>query len=116
MPGGKELFSPLGPGPQGRMHSNPSTPQQFVSPATRHRVGLTSPGVFISPSITNDDEAERKERRRSRVLELQRRHLSSPATPPERRQSASLAGLTNTQLTEHYASCIKLSAENVCEH
>ncbi len=30
-----------------------------------------------------------------------------------RRKSALLGGFTNAQLTEHYANCIKLSAENV---
>ena len=34
-------------------------------------------------TATNDDEAEKRERRRSKVLELQRRHhdIGSPATP-----------------------------------
>ena len=30
-----------------------------------------------------------------------------------RRKSAALSGLSNAQLAEHYANCIKLSAENV---
>jgi len=31
-----------------------------------------------------------------------------------RRQSLPLSGLTNAQLADHYADCIKLSTENVC--
>ncbi|XP_022235377.1 uncharacterized protein LOC111083278 [Limulus polyphemus] len=62
----------------------------------------------------NDDEAERRQRHRDRVLELQRKNLNSPLTPTDRRRSlgGGIAGLTNAQLAEHYKNCIKLSSEN----
>ena len=59
--------------------------QQFISPATRHNVGLTSPAPAVPAVATNDDKAEKRDRRRSRVLELQRKNLSSPVTPSAER-------------------------------
>lgn len=63
----------------------------------------------------NNDEAERRERQLNRLQQLQSRGVHSPTgTPADRRKSLStFTGLTNQQLTEHYAKCIQLSAENV---
>ena len=60
------------------------TPQNYISPSIRKHIGITSPATFITPEVVNDDEKERRDRRRSKVLELQRRHLQSPATPSDR--------------------------------
>lgn len=101
------------------VHKQPSkTPTEYVSPLGRRHFALTnsakrSPSTFLSPTIMNDDEAEKRERQLSRVLEMQQRSIgTSPVTPAERRQSLSLGRLTNAQLAEHYADCIKLSTEN----
>ncbi|XP_064465670.1 condensin complex subunit 2-like [Ornithodoros turicata] len=62
----------------------------------------------------NDDEAERQRRQQELLLELQSRHLESPGTPASMRKSMGIApaGLSNVQLAEHYANCIRLSTEN----
>ncbi|XP_032760041.1 condensin complex subunit 2 [Rattus rattus] len=62
----------------------------------------------------NDDEKERMQRRRSRVIDLQFStdsiHLASPNRNID--VSAPIPKFTNTQITEHYSTCIKLSTEN----
>ncbi|XP_057688070.1 condensin complex subunit 2 isoform X2 [Corythoichthys intestinalis] len=63
----------------------------------------------------NDDEKERRQRRRSRVIDLQTATESSlnesghhsPAGTP-----AAVPKLSNAQISEHYSTCIKLSTEN----
>lgn len=85
----------------------------YISPTTRRRhIPLTSQSSILSDVPENDDAAEKRQRRRSRVMEMQR-HLQSPcASPSDRRRSLPLSGLNTGQLTEHYSNCIKLSAEN----
>ncbi|XP_051000526.1 condensin complex subunit 2 [Acomys russatus] len=63
----------------------------------------------------NDDENERMQRRRSRVLDLQfsadpTHLLASPNRNID--VSTTISKFTNTQITEHYSTCIKLSTEN----
>ncbi|KAK3590125.1 hypothetical protein CHS0354_041175 [Potamilus streckersoni] len=82
----------------------------FVSPSTSRHVPICSPAALLTTE--RDDKKEKMDRRRSRVLELQNKNLGSPLSPAERRKSLPLSGLTAAQLSEHYASCIKLSAEN----
>ncbi|XP_074641722.1 condensin complex subunit 2-like [Tubulanus polymorphus] len=101
-------------------HVQTVTPRQdYVSPSTRRHVSVFTgggSGSMSSPTSVareNDDIAEKKARRRSKVLELQRMHLSSPgSSPTDRSRTAPLHGLSNAQLSEHYTNCIKLSAEN----
>ncbi|KAI8513738.1 hypothetical protein Bbelb_080620 [Branchiostoma belcheri] len=88
----------------------------FISPSTRHQRGVIagqSPRV-MTHVLENDDAAEKRERRRSRVIELTRGGVGSPISPMDRRKSlgTTQGGLTNAQLADHYTSCIKLSAEN----
>lgn len=104
----REVLSPI--------ISTPNIPQRtkgaspYVTPPPRTQ-STNSPSTFLMEQ--QDDELERKARRRSRVMDLQRRNLtSSPSSPAERRKSLPLSGLTAAQLTDHYTSCIKLSAEN----
>ncbi|ELU01811.1 hypothetical protein CAPTEDRAFT_224498 [Capitella teleta] len=102
---------------QKRSHLSPAV-NEFISPSTRRHVALSSlasvtSSMALSPSVLNDDEREKRERRRSKVADLQQRTVSSPATPSDRRLSANLGNLNNNQLADHYANCIKLSAENV---
>ena len=68
----------------------------------------------VSAISQNNDEAELRERQRQRAVELQQQNVASPSTPAERRKSMAVGtGMTNAGLAEHYANCIKLSAENV---
>ncbi|ESO96826.1 hypothetical protein LOTGIDRAFT_231660 [Lottia gigantea] len=91
----------------------PNTASKFVSPSTSRHAHIQTPvGVFTKE---HDDAAEKRDRRRSRVLELQRKAGTaggSPISPADRRRSTPLNGLTASQLSDHYASCIKLSTEN----
>ncbi|XP_021369102.1 condensin complex subunit 2-like isoform X2 [Mizuhopecten yessoensis] len=83
-----------------------------ISPSTsRSHVGLKSPSGTLLAS-EHDEAAEKRERRRSRVMQLQQRTLESPVSPVDKRRSLTLNGLSSTQIAEHYANCIKLSAEN----
>ncbi|XP_072122474.1 condensin complex subunit 2 [Mobula birostris] len=101
---------------------NTSTPVSCMSPA-----GL----VFISPSTkrqaipslkstvkmdvaANDDERERRERRRSKVTDLQLSGIDTPLVSPVQRGTPQSfeAKLSNNQISEHYSTCIKLCSEN----
>lgn len=82
-----EILSPV---PNGVINHLSKTPVEYISPLGRRHVTLAnssgkSPGTFLSPTIMNDDEAEKRERQLSRVLELQQKSIgTSPATPAER--------------------------------
>ncbi|XP_035672015.1 condensin complex subunit 2-like isoform X2 [Branchiostoma floridae] len=103
------------PGLTSRSTPNLSTPD-FISPSTRRqRVVINSQSPRVMTHVAeNDDAAEKRERRRSRVIELTRGGIGSPISPMDRRNSlgTTQGGLTNVQLADHYTSCIKLSAEN----
>ncbi|XP_006873590.1 PREDICTED: condensin complex subunit 2 [Chrysochloris asiatica] len=78
---------------------------------------LSTPGTPILEDFPqNDDEKERLQRRRSRVLDLQfstdSPHLLTSPSSRSIDSSATISKFTNTQITEHYSTCIKLSAEN----
>lgn len=109
MPAGRELHTPTHPGSVSRV---PTIPTEYISPSTRRHATLTHSPLLAGITNENDDEAEKRARRRSKVMEMQRTNLNSPGTPSDRRRSAPLSGLTNAQLTDHYANCIKLSCEN----
>lgn len=67
-----------------------------------------------SLKAANDDDAERHSRQQEILQQLTADNLESPATPSSRRMSAGIAPvtLTDVQLAEHYASCIRLANEN----
>jgi len=77
----------------------PCTPVNFVSPALRRR-GLLDGGAGVNKSplaqsVTanamlemNDDEAEKRERRLSKAMEMQQQLLSSPVVQSDRCRSA----------------------------
>ena len=70
--------------------------------------------LILSLLFQNDDEEELRQRQKQRKAELQQQNLASPSTPTDRRKSMGPAtGMTNAAIVEHYANCIKLSAENV---
>uniref|UniRef100_A0A3Q3D794 Condensin complex subunit 2 n=1 Tax=Hippocampus comes TaxID=109280 RepID=A0A3Q3D794_HIPCM len=100
-----------------------------TTPVSRVRQGWTSsmknkglsPAACSTPLLAafpgNDDEKERRQRRRSRVIDLQTatdsslndsiKTVSSAAGTP-----AAVPKLSNAQISEHYSTCIKLSTEN----
>lgn len=85
----------------------------YISPSTTRRkhIPLTSTSSVLVDVPEQDNATLRRQRRHSRVMELQKQ-LQSPGTPSERRKSLPLSNLNNAQITEHYTNCIKLSAEN----
>ncbi|KAG2469060.1 CND2 protein, partial [Polypterus senegalus] len=95
---------------------NEISENKFVSPSTlRRQISQTSTPV-LSDVPSNDDELERKQRRKSRVIDL---HLGTDSSVQESPAQRSLSGtpaavpkLTNSQISEHYSTCIKLSTEN----
>ncbi|XP_045188524.2 condensin complex subunit 2-like isoform X2 [Mercenaria mercenaria] len=103
----REVLSPI--------VSTPNIPQRHsqssvISPSLGKVTSVSSPSTLLMEQ--QDDELERKARRRSRVMDLQRKNMGSPSSPADRRKSLPLSGFSTAQLTEHYTSCIKLSAEN----
>ncbi|XP_023233569.1 condensin complex subunit 2-like [Centruroides sculpturatus] len=83
-----------------------------------HKRNLSKGELQASPRYSdvpqNDDELERKQRRKEKIEQLQRDITNSPLTPAEKRKSIAInsSGLTNAQLAEHYANCMKLFTEN----
>ncbi|NXI97325.1 CND2 protein, partial [Psophia crepitans] len=86
------------------------------SPAPRSLGSTGTPVLAECPG--NDDERERRQRRRSRAADLQLSSTDSPlglASPTPRQAEAwppAPPQWTNTQISDHYSTCIKLSAEN----
>ncbi|XP_021230714.1 condensin complex subunit 2 isoform X2 [Numida meleagris] len=86
------------------------------TPVSRSLSGSVTPTLAECPG--NDDERERRQRRRSRAVDLQLGGTESPlglCSPVPRQVDASLSavsGWTNAQISDHYSACIKLSAEN----
>ncbi|KAF4074654.1 hypothetical protein AMELA_G00241860 [Ameiurus melas] len=91
-----------------------SRPWPLSSPALGHRTALSATSTPLLGSIqTNDDEQERRQRRRSKVIDLHagvdssiNEACSSTGTP------AAVPKLSSAQISEHYSTCIKLSTEN----
>ncbi|XP_074493155.1 condensin complex subunit 2 [Sebastes fasciatus] len=98
------------------------------TPVSRVRPGWTSsslknkglsPAACSTPLLAafpgNDDEQERRQRRRSRVIDLQTVTDSSfndSASHSAAGTPAAVPKLSNAQISEHYSTCIKLSTEN----
>ncbi|XP_071774757.1 condensin complex subunit 2 [Centroberyx gerrardi] len=99
-----------------------STPISRVRPgwgsSSLKNKGL-SPAACSTPLLAafpgNDDEQERRQRRRSRVIDLQTATDSSfneSASHSAAGTPAAVPKLSNAQISEHYSTCIKLSTEN----
>ncbi|KAM8866607.1 condensin complex subunit 2 isoform 2-T2 [Synchiropus picturatus] len=98
------------------------------SPVPRVRVGWPSsslknkgmsPAACSTPLLAafpgNDDEKERRQRRRSRVVDLQSAldtSINDSASHSAAGTPAAVPKLSNAQISEHYSTCIKLSTEN----
>uniref|UniRef100_A0A8C3S1C2 Condensin complex subunit 2 n=1 Tax=Chelydra serpentina TaxID=8475 RepID=A0A8C3S1C2_CHESE len=110
-------MSTSAPQPAGRSQSA-SSDGVFMSPSTKRQHVSTSNTPVLDSFPGNDDEQERKQRRRSRVIDLQLSSTDSPLSvqsPSHRPAETSLPvipKLTNTQISDHYSTCIKLSTEN----
>ncbi|XP_016322524.1 condensin complex subunit 2 isoform X1 [Sinocyclocheilus anshuiensis] len=93
-----------------------SRPRQWSSPALGHKAALSATSTPLLDNIQgNDDEQEKRQRRRSRVIDL---HGVTDSSINEA-GSHSTAGtpavvpkLSSAQISEHYSTCIKLSTEN----
>ncbi|XP_061622699.1 condensin complex subunit 2 [Phyllopteryx taeniolatus] len=99
-----------------------------TTPVSRVRQGWTSssmknkclsPAACSTPLLAafpgNDDEKERRQRRRSRVIDLQtatESSLNESAPHSSAETPAAVPKLSNAQISEHYSTCIKLSTEN----
>ncbi|KAA0717026.1 Condensin complex subunit 2 [Triplophysa tibetana] len=93
-----------------------SRPRQWSSPAIVNKAALSATSTPLLDNIQgNDDEQERRQRRRSKVIDLhgvndssinEAGSHSSTATP------AAVPKLSSAQISEHYSTCIKLSTEN----
>ncbi|KAM8973355.1 condensin complex subunit 2 isoform 2-T2 [Pelodytes ibericus] len=90
----------------------------FLSPATRRQPVSLAGTPTLQNFTSNDDEQERKQRRRSRVIDLQLSNADTPASSLSHSHRAAdtptslLPKLNNTQISDHYSTCIKLSQEN----
>lgn len=98
------------------------------TPVSRVRQGWTSnslknktssPVATSTPLLAafpgNDDEKERRQRRRSRVIDLQtapETSFNESGTHSATGTPAAVPKLSNAQISEHYSTCIKLSTEN----
>ncbi|XP_029366647.1 condensin complex subunit 2 [Echeneis naucrates] len=99
-----------------------STPVSRVRPewtSTSMKNKSMSPATCSTPLLVafpgNDDELERRQRRRSRVIDLQAASDSSfndSASHSVTGTPAAVPKLSNAQISEHYSTCIKLSTEN----
>ncbi|XP_008978310.3 condensin complex subunit 2 isoform X1 [Callithrix jacchus] len=102
---------------RGQPHSASSPSERVFPMPLPRKAPLNIPGTPVLEDFPqNDDEKERLQRRRSRVFDLQF-STDSPcllASPSSRSidVSATIPKFTNTQITEHYSTCIKLSTEN----
>lgn len=115
-----------GSGPNSQSDPNFVTPKRNGSgPNTQNDASFGTPkrssrrSSQVDPSSSslqaaNDDDAERHSRQQEILQQLTANNLESPGTPSSRRMSVGIAPvtLTDVQLAEHYASCIRLANEN----
>ncbi|XP_026885097.2 condensin complex subunit 2 isoform X2 [Electrophorus electricus] len=93
-----------------------SRPRQWSSPAPGHKTSLSAASTPLLGSFQgNDDEQERRQRRRSKVIDLHAvgdTSISEAAPYSGTGTPAAVPKLSSAQISEHYSTCIKLSTEN----
>ncbi|XP_065106079.1 condensin complex subunit 2 [Paramisgurnus dabryanus] len=93
-----------------------SRPRQWSSPAIGQKAALSATSTPLLDNIQgNDDERERRQRRRSKVIDLHGINDSSiheAGTHSSAGTPAAVPKLSSAQISEHYSTCIKLSTEN----
>ncbi|KAL4636024.1 condensin complex subunit 2 [Arapaima gigas] len=92
-----------------------SHPHQWASPSLGMKGSVLSSTPLLAAFPGNDDETERRQRRRSRVMDLQGATDGSVTDSPAHSASgtpAAVPKLSSAQISEHYSTCIKLSTEN----
>ncbi|KAJ1524913.1 hypothetical protein ONE63_009771 [Megalurothrips usitatus] len=92
-----------------------SSSESVASPLRKKSILAQANTKEATETILNDDDAERRERRRKSVAPDPARTPAASVDAANRRKSLGLgacSGLSAAQLSEHYASCIKLSTEN----
>ncbi|KAJ8379302.1 hypothetical protein SKAU_G00000800 [Synaphobranchus kaupii] len=100
--------------------SNSGTPisrvRQWASPSLLQKGSSTLTSTPLLAAFPgNDDEMERRQRRRSRVMDLHTMSDISINESPAHSATgtpAAVPKLSNAQISEHYSTCIKLSTEN----
>ncbi|KAH0623063.1 hypothetical protein JD844_030981 [Phrynosoma platyrhinos] len=105
--------TPQSAGPKGSASSD----NVFVSPGTRRQPLSASGTPVLENCPGNDDERERKQRRRSRIVDLQYSTdsplaIQSPSSKQTETSFTAIPQLSNAQIADHYSTCIKLSSEN----
>ncbi|XP_013152177.2 condensin complex subunit 2 isoform X1 [Falco peregrinus] len=96
--------------------SFPALPRAPAASPGPRALGSTGTPV-LAECPCNDDEQERRQRRRSKATDLRLGNADSQlslASSPAPRQAEAWqpAQWSNTQISEHYSTCIKLSNEN----
>ncbi|XP_066510592.1 condensin complex subunit 2 [Hoplias malabaricus] len=93
-----------------------SKPRQWSSPALGQKTVLSAHSTPLLGSIQgNDDEKEKRQRRRSKVIDLHGvadSPFSEAAPHSATGTPAAVPKLSSAQISEHYSTCIKLSTEN----
>ncbi|KAL1787147.1 condensin complex subunit 2 [Sigmodon hispidus] len=98
------------PKTRGHQHGVLSPLERVLSVPRTRKAPLGTPNTPVLEDFPeNDDEKERLQRRRSRVFDMQ---LSTDSPNRNIDVSTTISKFTNTQITEHYSTCIKLSTEN----
>ncbi|XP_074065327.1 condensin complex subunit 2 isoform X2 [Macrotis lagotis] len=98
--------------------SSISSPESvFLTPTSKQPPLNISGTPILEDFPQNDDERERRQRRRSRVVDLQLstdspHSVASPSIRKPDTPSLLVPKFTNTQIADHYSTCIKLSTEN----
>ncbi|XP_022522586.2 condensin complex subunit 2 [Astyanax mexicanus] len=93
-----------------------SRPRQWSSPALGPSRTLSANSTPLLGSIQgNDDEQERRQRRKSKVIDLHGvgdSSINEGGTFSNAGTPAAVPKLSSAQISEHYSTCIKLSTEN----
>ncbi|KAG8141205.1 putative Condensin complex subunit 2 protein, partial [Naja naja] len=92
--------------------------RQCVCVPWHHKAAAQCSGTPVLQNCPqNDDEQERKQRRRSRVFDLQFStesplSIQSPLNKQAETSLPPIPQLSNAQIADHYSTCIRLSTEN----